>query len=91
MSELSERMEVPPTLYVDSLSAVKLAKNPEYHCRSKHIELKHRFVREKHLSNGLCTEHIDGTNQIAATSTKALALDRARFEKMRLELGVVKS
>lgn len=89
MSELSEEAKDPPTLYVDSLSAVKLAKNPEYHRRSKHIEVKHLFVREKHLCNELRIEHIDGTSQIADTLTKAL--DRGRFEKMRLELGVVKS
>ena len=51
------------------------------------VEVKHLFVKEKHLCNELRIEHIDGTNQIADTFTKAL--DRGRFEKMRLELGVL--
>ena len=50
LKELGERFEVPPTLYVDSASAVKLAKNPEYHKRSKHVEVRHFFVREKYLT-----------------------------------------
>ncbi|GFV65948.1 retrovirus-related Pol polyprotein from transposon TNT 1-94 [Trichonephila clavipes] len=37
-----------PTLQVDNRAAVKLSHNPEYHRRTKHIEIKH-FVREKVL------------------------------------------
>jgi hypothetical protein len=30
-----------PVLYIDNASAIKLTKNPEYHKRSKHIEVSH--------------------------------------------------
>ena len=36
-----------PTLYVDNSAAVRLSQNPEYHRRTKHIPIKHFFVREK--------------------------------------------
>jgi hypothetical protein len=34
-------------LYIDSNSALKLTRNPEFHSRSKHIDVKHHFIREK--------------------------------------------
>ena len=39
----------PITLYMDSKSAICLAKNPLYHKRSKHIDIKFHWIREKVL------------------------------------------
>lgn len=36
-----------PTFYVDNVSELKLAENPEYHHRSKHVE--HFFCEENIL------------------------------------------
>jgi len=36
----------PITLYMDSKSAISLAKNPTHHKRSKHIEIKYHWLRE---------------------------------------------
>ena len=34
-------------LLLDSQSPIMLAKNPVFHKRSKHIAIKHHFIREK--------------------------------------------
>jgi hypothetical protein len=34
------------TLYVDNNSAIALMKNPVFHGRSKHIDIKYHFIRE---------------------------------------------
>ena len=34
-------------LLLDNQSAIKLAKNPVFHKRSKHIAIKYHFIREK--------------------------------------------
>ena len=34
------------TLYVNNLSAIKLIKNPEFHQRSKHIDVRYHFILE---------------------------------------------
>ena len=33
-------------IYCDNQSSISLAKNPEYHARSKHIDIRHHFIRE---------------------------------------------
>ncbi|CAI5701594.1 unnamed protein product [Peronospora effusa] len=34
-------------IYEDNQGAIALAKNPEFHKRSKHIDVRYHFVREK--------------------------------------------
>lgn len=41
-----------PNLLVDNQSAIRLIKNPEFHKRTKHIDIKYHFVRQK-FSEGL--------------------------------------
>ena len=36
------------TLFIDNMSAMKLIKNPEFHQRSKHIDVKYYFVRDNY-------------------------------------------
>lgn len=42
-----------PTLFVDNASAIKLAKNPEFHKRSKHIDVRYHFIRGEKFQEGL--------------------------------------
>ena len=51
--------QITPTLYTDNTNAIKLTKNLEYHKRSKHIDVRHFFVRERCVDDGIRIEHID--------------------------------
>lgn len=44
-----ERIQIK---HIDNTSAVSLSRNPLKHCRAKHIELRHHFIR-KHIE-GKC-------------------------------------
>lgn len=85
LNEISDFSKIP-ILYIDNASAVKLIKNPEFHKRSKHIEVRYYFVREKYLEGTLNVEHLEGENQIADLLTKAIM--RVRFEKLRDMTGL---
>ncbi len=75
-----------PLIMIDNMSALKLIKNPSFHKRSKHIEVRHYFVREKFEEGQLAVEHIAGVNQLADILTKPL--DKPRFQCMRDMLGL---
>ena len=56
------------------------------HSRTKHIELKHHFVRDMVTQQQIQLEFCDTGKQLADVLTKALA--REKFVHFRLRLGV---
>lgn len=75
-----------PTIHVDNSAAVRLAQNPEFHRRTKHISLKHFFIREKVLEGEIDVQQISTEMQLADLMTKPLHKPRLLMlcEKMGL-------
>ncbi|KAL3024667.1 hypothetical protein AAZX31_04G137700 [Glycine max] len=74
------------TLYCDNLSAINISKNPVQHSRTKHIDIRHHYIRELVDDKVITLEHVDTEEQIADIFTKAL--DANQFEKLRGKLGI---
>ncbi|CAJ2662295.1 unnamed protein product [Trifolium pratense] len=74
------------TLYCDNLSAINISKNPIQHSRTKHIDIRHHFIRELVEEKIVTLEHIASEEQLADIFTKAL--DASQFEKLRGKLGI---
>ena len=71
----------------DNTSAINLTKNPIMHSRTKHIEIRHHFIRD-HVQNGDCVvEFVETTKQLADIFTKPLAKENFFF--IRRELGMI--
>lgn len=60
------------TLCIDNQSAIKLIHNPIYHRRTKHIDIKYNFIREKVEQNIISIRYVESSNQFADFLTKAL-------------------
>ena len=74
-------------LLCDNESAIKIANNPVQHCRTKHIDIRHHFLRD-HVANGdIELTHVGKMYQLADIFTKPL--DEARFVSLRGELGIL--
>jgi hypothetical protein len=74
-------------LMCDNESAVKLAKNPVQHSRTKHIDIRHHFLRD-HVGKGDISIYSIGTDdQLADIFTKPL--DETRFCTLRSEMNVI--
>lgn len=76
----------PVVLFIDNKSAIDLAKNPMFHGRSKHIDVRFHFIRECVERGEVIVKHVSSLEQRADGMTKALAT--IKFEKMRNLLGV---
>jgi hypothetical protein len=73
-------------IYCDNQGAIALAKNPQFHARTKHIDIQHHFVREKINEGAVQLEYIETERQVADGLTKAL--DKVRFERFRKAMGL---
>ena len=63
----------PPTiLRTDNQGALALAKNPVNHSRSKHIDIKHHFIRETIAQGIVWLEHVASGDMAADFLTKPL-------------------
>ncbi|KAL8117921.1 hypothetical protein AgCh_015708 [Apium graveolens] len=78
----------PVMLYIDNKSAIDLTKNPIFHGRSKHIDIRYHFIRECVVRGEIIVRHVKTDEQKADVLTKALAT--VRFERMRTLLGIKK-
>ncbi|CAL0320016.1 unnamed protein product [Lupinus luteus] len=71
----------------DNTSAINLSKNPVLHSRTKHIEIRHHFLRD-HVQKGDCVlEFVETSKQLADIFTKPLPRDT--FYTLRRELGIL--
>ena len=85
LSEYNVRQDVM-TLFCDNLSAINISKNPIQHSRTKHIDIRHHFIRDLVEDKVIILEHVSTENQLADIFTKAL--DAVQFERLRGRLGV---
>ena len=75
-----------PELQVDNQAAIRLAENPEFHKRTKHIRIRHFYVRERVSEGELLVKRVDTENQLADMFTKPLS--KQRLNKLRELIGV---
>jgi hypothetical protein len=76
-------------LLCDNKSAIHLADNPVEHSRTKHIDIRHRFLRDHQQKGDIEVYHISTENRLADIFTKPL--DEKRFCRLRSELNVLDS
>jgi hypothetical protein len=74
-------------LLCDNESAIRLADNPIEHSRTKHIDIRHHFLRDHQQRGDIDIYHISTENQLADIFTKPL--DEKRFCRLRSELNVL--
>ena len=87
IAEVSNSSKSPTLMFEDNQSAIAMARNPQFHGRAKHIEIKHHYVREQ-LSKGTVTlQYCPSHDMVADILTKGLG--NASFSKLRRKSGVM--
>jgi hypothetical protein len=86
---LHELHRVQPTtaiVYGDNQSSIAMAKNPVHHQRTKHIDVRYHFVRERVGRKDIAIEYVDTKSNMADLLTKNVS--REILLRLRSSLGV---
>ena len=73
-------------IYCDNMSAIDISKNPVQHSTTKHIDLRHHFIRELVEDKILTLEFVPSEKQLADILTKAL--DFQKHVTLRQSIGL---
>ena len=84
LRDLGIFLSTPPLLWCDNVSALAIASNPDFHARTKHIEVDYHFVREKVLRKDLLIKYISSNDQLADIFTKGLPSSRFHWLTSKL-------
>lgn len=76
LTELGLDTSHPTTLHIDNQSAIAIARNPEFHDRTKHIQVRYHFLLQVVESGDIALEYIPTGDQIADVLTKGLAREK---------------
>jgi hypothetical protein len=76
----------PVPIWVDNMSAIELAHNPEHHNRTKHIDARHYFIRDAVEAGEVNIKWISTEHNVAYVLIKALG--RFPFECHRTRMGL---
>ncbi|CAI7848342.1 unnamed protein product [Closterium sp. NIES-53] len=86
LQEMGIHIEGPTTIRSDSKSAIALAKNDNWHGRTKHMDIKYHWVREQLEKKAFTFEFVRTEDQAADFLTKVLP--KANFERCKYLVGM---
>ncbi|XP_042443979.1 filament-like plant protein 7 [Zingiber officinale] len=86
-NDLHQPVDYAVPIYYDNQSAIRLAENPIFHARTKHVEVHYHFIREKVLQEEIEMRQIRTDDQVVDLFTKGLSA--SKFKRFRDQLGIV--
>ena len=87
MRELGEDLSINALkVYEDNQGAIALATNPEFHKRTKHIDIRYHFVREKVEDGHVVIKYCPTLDMLADLMTKPIPA--VQFGALRSKLGI---
>ncbi|GJW85534.1 putative ribonuclease H-like domain-containing protein, partial [Tanacetum coccineum] len=74
-------------IFIDNQSTICIVKNPVFHQRTKHIEIRHHFIRDANEKNLIQVLKIHTDDNVADLLTKAF--DGPRFAYLVVHIGMM--
>ena len=86
LAEVNPNQVHPTMIFCDNKSAIALTKNPVFHDRSKHIDIKFHYIRDLVRDNEIAVEFCKSEEQVADILTKPLRIEV--FLRLKKKLGL---
>ena len=86
LSDLQQKIEEPTVICCDNMSTIAMTKNLVFHARTKHIELRHHFIRDLIGEGEIQLQFVSTNDQPADVLTKAATVDRMEWFKKQLKI-----
>ena len=86
LSDQGIKQTVATLVFEDNQSAICMSKNPQFHGRAKHVDIKYHFVREQVTKGNIELKYCRTEDMIADMLTKDLI--HAKFTRLRQMAGV---
>ncbi|GKC93930.1 hypothetical protein Tco_1159372 [Tanacetum coccineum] len=74
-------------IHIDNESTICIVKNPVYHSKTKHIEIRHHFIRDCYEKKLISVEKIHTDLNVADLLTKPF--DGPRFNYLVVSIGMI--
>ncbi|GKA55070.1 putative ribonuclease H-like domain-containing protein [Tanacetum coccineum] len=74
-------------IYIDNESTICIVKNPVFHSKTKHIEIRHHFIRDAYEKKLIQVLKIHTDDNVADLLTKAF--DVSRFNFLLVNIGMI--
>ncbi|UYV73155.1 hypothetical protein LAZ67_10001980 [Cordylochernes scorpioides] len=87
LKDIGIKMDRPTVLNMDNQAAIKLVQNPEFHKRTKHIDVRYHYIRTKQEDGELITRYVSTLQQTADLLTKPLG--PKHFRRLLENLNVI--
>ena len=81
LSNLGYEQNEPTVLYEDNQGAIALAKNPTNHARTKHIDIRHHYIRQEVSAKNTEVAYCSNGDMVADVLTKGLS--KEKFQTLR--------
>ena len=89
LEAMHQKQNTPTMIFCDNKSAIALSKNPVFHGRSKHIDIRFHKIRELVAEKEVMIEYCPTEDQVADIFTKPLKAEL--FYKLKKMLGMMQA
>jgi hypothetical protein len=84
LGDMGFRQSKPTTILEDNQACIAMSKHSGDHSRTKHIDVKYHFVREKVASGEIAVTYVPSEHQLADLLTKPLDKTKIQYLRQRV-------
>jgi len=88
LADLEQEQKGAIEIYCDNKAAISMTKNPTFHSRTKHIDIRYHFIRDMVAKKEINLIYCSTQEQLADVLRKSLSKQRFCYLRDHCQLGV---